>query len=261
MAILTDVKGNVLCITISRPEVMNALDLETAEQLKKALIAFRDDSELQVCILTGAGDRAFCTGADMLKTIGKAVIGGVTTDTKIDTTGLNFGYYGLNIWKPMIAAINGHCLAGGLGLALMCDIRICSENATFGTVGTSRGIMPGAGQTQRLPRVIPMSATLELFFTSKRIDAQEAYRIGLVSSVVPHIKLMKAAYEMAEAITANAPLAIQACKEACLKGMDLPLAEGIALEVKLGAKLYSTADALEGTTAFREKRRPRFTGK
>jgi enoyl-CoA hydratase/carnithine racemase len=261
MAVLTDVRSNVLCITISRPEVMNALDPETAEQLKEALISFRNDPELRVCILTGAGDKAFCTGADMVKTIGKAVSGNSNTNSGTDMTGLSHGYYGLNIWKPMIAAINGHCLAGGLGLALMCDIRICSENATFGTVGTSRGIMPGAGQTQRLPRVIPMSTALELFFTSRRIDAWEAYRIGLVNRVVPHDELIKTAYEMADAITANAPLAIQACKEACLRGIDLSLEEGLMLEVKLGAKLFSTTDALEGTKAFIEKRQARFQGK
>lgn len=261
MAILTEIRGRVFCITISRPEVMNALDPDNAEQLRKALITFRDNPEVWVGIITGVGEKAFCTGADMIKTIGKAVSGGFAPSTEVDETALSYGFHGLNIWKPMIAAINGHCLAGGLGLALMCDIRICSDNATFGTVGTSRGIIPGAGQTQRLTRIIPLSAALELFFTSKRIDATEAYRLGLVSKIVPQSELMKTAMEMAKAIAANAPLAIRACKEACLRGLDLPLEEGIALEVKLGAKLYSTEDALEGTTAFKEKRLPKFRGK
>ena len=183
MAVLMDVKGNVLCITINRPEVMNALDPETTEQLKKALIEFRDNPELRVCILTGAGDKAFCAGADMVSTIGKAVSERTTTNARTDTTGLNYSYYGLNIWKPMIAAINGHCLAGGLGLALMCDIRICSENATFGLPEVTLGIIPGWGGTQRLGRAISQAKASEMLLMAQRIDAQEALRIGLINTV------------------------------------------------------------------------------
>lgn len=261
MTILSDRIGKIVCITINRPEVMNALDPEHMEELRKVLLDFRDDSGLWVCILTGAGDKAFCAGADMAKVIGENISRSSDSEADTDTSGLHYGYYGLDIWKPMIAAVNGYCLAGGLGLALACDIRICSENATFGTMGTHWGILPGAGQTQRLPRVIPVAKALELFFTAERMDAQEAYRVGLVNKVVPQTELMEVAWGMAEKIAKNAPLAVYASKQACLKGLDLPLKEGIALEVDLGAKLYSTEDAAEGVAAFKEKRQPHFKGR
>lgn len=250
-----------MCITINRPEVMNALDHEHIKELRKVFSDFRDDPELWVCILTGAGDKAFCAGADMTKVIGRKINRSPDSKADSDTIDPISGYYELNIWKPMIAAINGFCLAGGLGIALICDIRICSENATFGTMGTSRGILPGAGQTHRLPRVIPLAKALELFFTAERIDAQEAYRLGLVNQVVPQGELMKAAWEMAEKIAKNAPLAVYASKEACIKGLDLSLREGIALEANLREKLFSTEDAAEGAAAFREKRQPNFKGR
>ena len=261
MAILSERKGKIMCITINRPEVMNALDHENIRELRKAFLDFRDDPELWICILTGAGDKAFCAGADLVKVMGEKIIPSQDLEPNPDITDLFSGGDGLNIWKPMIAAINGYCLAGGLGIALFCDIRICSENATFGTMGTSRGILPGGGQTQRLPRVIPLAKALELFFTAERIDAQEAYRLGLVNKVVPQTELMKTAWEMAGKIAKNAPLAVYASKEACIKGLDLSLREGLAFEVTFEKKIYSTEDAAEGVTAFREKRQPNFKGR
>ncbi len=261
MAILTEKRGKIICIAINRPEVMNALDFETVRELRKAFIDYRDDPEAWVCILTGAGNKAFCAGADLVKVIGQKIDHLLEGDANSDVNDLISDYCGLGIWKPMIAAINGYCLAGGLGIALLCDIRICSENATFGTMGTGRGILPAAGQTQTLPRVVPLAKALELFFTAEKIDAQEAYRFGLVNKVVPQSELMEAAWEMAEKITKNAPLAVYASKEACLKGLDLPWKEGIALEAGLRDKLFSTEDAAEGMSAFREKRKPIFKGR
>jgi E-phenylitaconyl-CoA hydratase len=261
MAILSEKRDKVMCITIDRPEVMNALDYESIRELKKAFLDFRDDPEIWVCILTGAGDQAFCAGADLVKVMGQKISPPSDSGTGPDITDLASSDEILNIWKPMIAAINGYCLAGGLGVALLCDIRICSENATFGTMGTGRGILPGAGQTQRLPRVIPLAKALEMFFTAERIDAQEAYRLGLVNKVVPQRELMKAAWEMAGKIVKNAPLAVYASKEACIKGLDLPLREGMSLEVSLRKKIISTEDAAEGVAAFREKRKANFKGK
>jgi enoyl-CoA hydratase/carnithine racemase len=261
MAILSEKRDKVMCITIDRPEAMNALDHENIKELRKAFLDFRDDPDLWVCILTGAGDKAFCAGADLIKVMGQKISGPPDSKADPDISDLISDHYGLNIWKPMIAAINGYCLAGGLGIALVCDIRICSENATFGTMGTSRGILPGAGQTQRLPRVIPLAKALEMFFTAEKIDAQEAYRLGLVNKVVPQGELMKAAWEMAEKIAKNAPLAVYTSKEACIKGLGLSLEEGVALEMNLRKKLLSTEDAAEGIAAFREKRRPNFKGR
>lgn len=261
MAILSEKRSKIMCITINRPEMMNALDYENIRELKKAFWDFRDNPDLWVCILTGAGDKAFCAGADLVKVMGEKINRSTDSEGNPDIADLIFGDDGVNIWKPIIAAINGYCLAGGLGIALLCDIRICSENATFGTMGTSRGILPGARQTLRLPRVIPLGKALEMFFTSERIDAQEAYRLGLVNRVVPQSELMRAAWEMAEKITKNAPLAIYASKEACLKGLHLPPNEWKALEMNLRKKLLSTEDAAEGMAAFREKRQPNFKGR
>jgi len=149
MAILPERKGKIVCITINRPEVMNALDHETIRELKKTFLDFRDDPDLWVCIITGAGDKAFCAGADLVKVVKERISHTQDLEPNPEIIDPFPGGDGLDIWKPMIAAINGYCFAGGLGLALLCDIRICSENATFGTMGTSRGILPGGGQTQR----------------------------------------------------------------------------------------------------------------
>jgi len=258
LTISSEKRDKIMCITLNRPEALNALAPEDMDGLRKALIGFRDDPDAWVCILTGAGEKAFCTGADMIKAVGQDL---EASGASRDTSGFYYGYNGLNIWKPIIGAINGYCLAGGLAIALLCDIRICSENAIFGTVGTSRGIMPAGGQTQRLPRVIPLAKALELFFTAENISAQEAYRIGLVNRVVSQAELMNSAWEMAEKIARNAPIAIAASKQACIRGLDLPLDQGIKLEVDLGVKLISTEDASEGISAFKERRKPRFKGK
>ena len=167
----------------------------------------------------------------------------------------------LEIWKPIIAAINGYCLAGGLEIALACDIRIASETATFGLTEVSRGIIPVAGGTQRLPKLIPLGKSLEMILTGERIDAQEAYRIGLVNRVVPTGQLLPEAMRLAERICANAPLAVKAAKEAVYRGMNLPLSEGLWLEQQLADPVCQSEDAKEGPRAFFEKRPPVFKGK
>jgi enoyl-CoA hydratase len=163
--------------------------------------------------------------------------------------------------KPIIAAVNGHCLAAGFGLALFCDLRIASDNATFGTMGTKRGILPGAGQTQRLSRLIPLTKAFEMLFLSERMSAEEAHAIGLVNAVVPLDRLMETAEEWAAKICANAPLAIQATKEAVLRGLTMPIAEGLQLERELAVPVNLTEDSQEGVRAFAEGRKPRFQGR
>jgi enoyl-CoA hydratase/carnithine racemase len=167
----------------------------------------------------------------------------------------------LKVWKPILAAVNGYCFGGGLELALACDIRLASENAQFGLTETSWGIIPGAGGTQRLPRLVPPGIALEMIFAAKRIDAQEAYRIGLVNQVVSLERLMEAAQEMAGRICANAPLAVQTAKMAVWQGLDLPLDNALGLESALGEPLRQTEDVEEGMAAFAEERRPKFKGK
>ena len=165
---------------------------------------------------------------------------------------------GLNIWKPIIAAINGFCLAGGLEMALACDLRVAAEHATFGLLEVSRGIIPGAGGTQRLPRMIPIAKAMEMILMAQRIDAQEALRLGLVNRVVPAAEVMPTALKMAEAILQNGPLAVRAAKEAIIRGLSMPLEEGLRLESVLQSYLLQTEDANEGPKAFAEKRKANF---
>ena len=263
MSILFEKRERIVLITINRPQAMNALDEETRGRLNQAWIDFRDDPDLWVAVITGAGDKAFCAGADLkgvaeyyrsltpiqrrLKSETEPGVGGITRN--------------LEVYKPIIAAINGYCLAGGLELALACDIRIASENASFGLTEVSRGIIPGAGGTQRLPRLIPPAKALEMILAAQRIDAWEAERIGLVNSVVPLEDLLPEAMGMAEKICRNAPLAVQAAKEAVYRGLEMPLAEGLRLEQLLAEPVRQTEDAQEGPLAFTEKRSPRFKGK
>lgn len=263
MSITCEKRERIAILTINRPEAMNALDPETSRALTEAWIEFRDDAEVWVAILTGAGDKSFCAGAD-LKTVGAYYRNLTPTErrARADTQpGLGGITRHLNIWKPIIAAINGHCLAGGLELALSCDLRIAAEHATFGLTEVKWGIMPGAGGTQRLPRAIPLCKALEMILTAERISAQEARRIGLINQVAPLSDLMPAAIKMAERICENGPLAVRAAKEAVWRGLELPLEDGLRLEWFLAESLRQTEDAQEGPRAFTEKRPPRFQAK
>lgn len=263
MSIRVERDGPVAILTIDRPEVHNALDFATSDALVEAWVRFRDDDELRVAILTGAGERAFCAGADLrgvgdfYRTLTSAQrlrrselapgLGGITNNLPVD--------------KPIIAAINGHCLAGGLELALACDLRIAAEHATFGLPEVTLGIIPGAGGTQRLPRLVGPERALDLILTGRRIDAREAERIGLVSRVVPLAEVRGAALAVARAIAANAPLAVRAARTAVWRGLDLPLEEGLRLEQLLAEPVRQSEDAQEGPRAFLEKRRPEFKGR
>jgi E-phenylitaconyl-CoA hydratase len=253
----------VALLTIDRPKVHNALDFETSDALVDAWMRFRDDDALRVAILTGAGERSFCAGADLrgvgdfYKTLTSAQrlrrseqvpgLGGITKNLAID--------------KPIIAAVNGHCLAGGLEIALACDLRIASENASFGLPEVTRGIIPGAGGTQRLPRLVGPERALDLIMTGRRIDAHEAERIGLVTRVVALADLRQEALAMANAIAANGPLAVRAAKAAVWRGLDVPLEEGLRLEQLLAEPVRQSEDAQEGPRAFLEKRKPEFKGR
>jgi len=263
MPVRFEKREHIALITLDRPEALNAFDIELSREIAEAWIAFRDDPDLWVAIVTGTGNKSFSTGAD-LRSLGefyRSMTPLQRRNRAESQPGLGGITRNLDLWKPVIAAINGYCLAGGLELALSCDIRIASENAQFGLTETSRGIIPGAGGTQRLPRLIPVSIALELILTAKRIDAAEAYRIGLVNKVVAQSELMNAAIEMANRICENAPLAVQTAKMAVMKGLDVTLEEGMRLENLLGEPLRLTEDVQEGIAAFIEKRKPRFKGK
>jgi enoyl-CoA hydratase/carnithine racemase len=253
--VLYDQKDTIVTITINRPEAMNSIDPETQDALVAAWTRFRDDPSAWVAILTGAGDRAFSAGADLKKYIPAEFAAGTASH---NTLGLGGITRGLEIWKPMIAAINGYCLAGGLEQALACDLRVAAPHATFGLTEVRWAIMPGAGGTQRLPRAVPLARAMELILTGEPIAADEALRIGLVNRVVPLPELMPAAVATAQKLCERGPLALRAAKEAVIRGLSLPLADGLRLESFLSSALRGTADAAEGPRAFAEKRKPAF---
>ena len=263
MTIRFEREGRLAVLTIDRPKVHNALDFETSDALVDAWIRFRDDDDLRVAILTGAGDRAFCAGAD-LRGVGdfyRSLTSAQRLRRSEQLPGLGGITRNLAIDKPIIAAVNGFCLAGGLEIALACDLRVASENASFGLPEVTRGIVPGAGGTQRLPRLVGPERALDLILTGRRIDAQEALRIGLVSRVVPFGELLDQARALANAIAENGPLAVRAARAAVWRGLDLTLDEGLRLEQLLAEPVRQSEDAQEGPRAFLEKRKPEWKGR
>lgn len=257
MSVIYDKRGKIAYITINRPQALNACDFATYKRLSEIWIDFRDDPALWVAIITGAGERAFCAGSDIKLNFSLPP----TTSDPFEPNIQQDVMRGLEIWKPIIAAVNGHANGGGFEIAMGCDIRIASENAMFGLGEVRIGLLPGGGGTQRLPRLLPLGIALEMLFTGKRIDAQEAYRLGLVNRVVPLNRLMDEATLMAEEILASAPLGVRAIKQAALRGLSLPLEEGLKLEAHLSRFLRQTEDSREGTRAFAEKRKPNWQAK
>jgi enoyl-CoA hydratase/carnithine racemase len=254
VAILVERRDHVAIITIDRPEARNAIDLEHNRLLEAAWRDFAADPDLWLAILTATGDKAFSAGAD-LKTLIPAQREGVLPDW-------NFGGLtrGFQTWKPIIAAVNGPALAGGMEMVLACDLRVAAENATFALTEVRWAIIPGAGGTQRLPRSVPLASALEMILTAEPISAAEAFRLGLVNRVVPLSGLMETAWEMAESILRHGPLAVRAAKEAVYRGLALELEEGLALELDLFNRVMHTEDAREGPQAFAERRSPRYRG-
>jgi E-phenylitaconyl-CoA hydratase len=256
MAVDYKKEGRIALFTLNRPEAMNSMDMEAVRQLHQAMVDFRDDPELWVGIITGAGDRAFCGGADIKDALP------FMKEHRGDPWSFPPEIWrGFELWKPLIAAINGWALGGGLEIALACDLRIASENARLGTTEVNLGLMPGWGGTQRLPRMVPYCKAAEIVLMGRPIDAQEAYRIGLVNKVVPQGELMSAAKEWAEAICQVGPLAVRAAKEAMIRGSSMTLEEGLRLESSLFNYLSGTEDFTEGSAAFKEKRKPVFKAK
>lgn len=249
-------ENQVAIFTMNRPEAANALNLQDFEELNNALIDFRDDDELLVGIITGSGDKVFCSGVDV-KDFLPFVRRAASRPWSVPATMMRR----LDLWKPIIAAINGAALGGGLEVALACDIRVTSENAIFGLPEVTLGVFPGGGGTQRLPRLIPRGIAAEMLFTGKSINAQEAYRIGLVNRVVPIGELMPVAEDIAKAICQAGPLAVRAVKEAMIRGMSMSLEDGLRLEESFTRYIVSTEDFAEGIKAFAERRRPKFTAR
>jgi enoyl-CoA hydratase len=253
-------KARIGHVTLNRPRLLNAQSPEMFDELAQVFGEIKRDPEVGVVILTGAGDRAFCAGADInfLKQLAQTTP--MAAKTFVEKNRLAFGAIA-NLGKPVIAAVNGFALGGGCELAMACHIRLASENARFGQPEINLGLFPGAGGTQRLPRLVGKGIALEMMLTGEAISAQEAHRIGLVNKVVPAAELMATAAQLAQQILSKAPLAVGVILEAVQHGLEMTLAEGLQLEENLFGVICGTEDMREGTAAFLDKRPAHFTGK
>ena len=261
-AIVYEKRNRIAYITINRPEAMNALGLDHNREITQVWTDFRDDPDVWVAILTGAGDKAFCAGAD-LKTYTPSLGQRNQYDVRQDANRLGFGGItrGLEIWKPLLAAVNGYALAGGLELALACDIRLASVNARFGCSEVKRGFHHCDGGTVRLPLIVGLGNALKMQLTGEPIDAQEALRIGLVSEVVAPKNLLTTAERYAATIIQNGPLGVRSAKESMLRSLGRVLEDALRFENVLFSTLTHTEDYQEGPRAFAEKREPVWKGR
>jgi enoyl-CoA hydratase/carnithine racemase len=251
-------RGRVATITLNRPQVMNALHLEAHLELKEIWEDFRDDPEIWVAILTGAGERAFSAGNDLKVTAERTATGGDVQGAARPPFGRITRDY--DCPKPMIAAVNGVAVGGGLEMALACDIIIAADHARLGLPEPRVGLIAGAGGIHRLARQVPFKLAMGLLMTGRLIDAGEAYRIGLVNEVVPLAELMPTAERWAAEILECSPLSVQLTKEAALDGLQHSVDDALARDHDRLQRLLASADFVEGPKAFAEKRRPRWTG-
>lgn len=256
MEIEVEDRGGVMLVTINRPEAANALTPSARDALETALLAFDADPAARVAVLTGAGEKSFCAGSDL-----KAGVPDQTVPAELFDNASRPLMRDLNLSKPLIAAINGYALGGGLELALIADIRIAASHARLGLTEACIGSMPGSGGTQRLPRLIGQGHAMLMALAGERIGAGEALQWGLVSRVLPAAQLLPAALALAERIAANAPLAVRAIRRAVREGGEMPLPQGLLFERTLFNALRSTADRAEGRAAFHERRPPVFKGR
>ncbi len=247
----------IALITINRPERLNAMDAEHYQALSKAWSTVRDDPLIRVAIVTGAGERSFTTGADIKSFItapaGLAEMWLTQRDQLLNR--------GLEVWKPVVAAVNGYCLGGGMTLMMATDIRVASTHSTFSLAEVKRGVIPGNGGTQRVLDQLPYAVAMEMLLTGDGIDAVVAERWGLINKVVAKEALMETAFNYARRIAVNAPLAVQAAKELAIRSRDTDLTTGLRIEAVINRMLQFTEDAKEGPAAFAAKRAPDFKGK
>ncbi|MGD8778110.1 MAG: enoyl-CoA hydratase-related protein [Ignavibacteria bacterium] len=255
--LLYEIKESIGIVTVNRPEKLNALNNRTIQEINELFTEIKDDENVKVVILTGAGEKAFVAGADIAEL------------NKLDIlTGKEFAENGQavfnlieNLEKPVIAAVNGFALGGGCELALACHIRLASEKAMFGQPEVNLAIIPGYGGTQRLARLINKGRAIEYILTGEMIPADEAYRIGLANKVYPADELMPKAFEMAQKIITKGPIAVQMALKAALASAELPLSDGQKLEASLFGACCGSEDFKEGTSAFLEKRKPVYKNK
>jgi len=257
LTIIYTKKGHIASITLNRPQADNVINQQLARELEEVCREIGQDDSIYVVTITGAGDRAFCGGSELEKSIqASSTVAGAEdlgTQYMVATTIAS-------ISRPVIAAINGDALGQGLELALSCDVRLASDRARFSFPQVALGLIPLDGGTQRLPRIVGKGKALELIFTAGTINAEEALEIGLVSKVVAQENLASEVEALAQTMASKAPVALRYIKEAVNKGLDLTLDQGLRLEADLYFLLHTTADRTEGIKAFLEKRTPRFKG-
>ena len=255
--LIKEEQGTSVILTLNRPKAMNALNFEMLYAIRDEVDALQYRSDIRSVIITGAGERAFCAGADLKE---RATL---TEDEvkKFILTNRNIMMSIQNLSKPVIAAVNGIALGGGTELALASDIRIASNRSVMGLPETRLAIIPGGGGTQRLPRIIGTAKARELIFTGRRVDADEALSIGLVNKICPPEELMSECMTMAEMISETGPIAVEMAKYAINQGIETDLATGLAIESNAYRVTIPTEDRIEGLTAFREKRKPVYKGK
>ncbi|GIW42032.1 MAG: putative enoyl-CoA hydratase [Candidatus Binatia bacterium] len=266
-AVRFEKEGHIATVTLNRPEVRNAINAEMLCRLADAWQAIVDDPEIRVAILTGAGEEAFCAGADLDRLV-RMMQGLRPPEDEFDERiqkDYSLIWKGLlrefDVYKPIVAAVKGFCVAGGVELLQCTDIRVASEDAQFGLAEVKWSLFPMAGSTVRLPRQIPYCMAMEILLTGERMSAAEAYRIGLVNRVVPRDRVLPEARRFAEILAENGPLAVQAVKRSVLEGSGRPIREALAKEFEIGAQVALSQDAKEGTRAFKEKRKPVFQGR
>lgn len=257
MAIDFALDDGVAQITINRPERRNALDAEHYAALSKAWERVRDDDTVRVAIVTGAGDKSFCAGADIKSFVGRDVELAELWLTQKSQL-LNRG---LDIWKPVIAAVNGACVGGGMTLLLATDIRVATADAIFSVAEVKRGIIAANGGTQRIMQQLPYAIAMEMLLTGDSIDALTALRWGLINQIAPDGDVVSAARAYARRIAANAPLALQAAKELALRSRDMDLPTGLRMEQFINRILHHSEDTAIAKAAFAEKRTPTFVGR
>ena len=256
MSIDLTLENHVATITINRAERMNAMDAAHYAGLSAAWERVRDDPEIRVAIITGAGEKSFSAGADL-----KSFINQQPPLSELMLTQKNqLINRGLEVWKPIVSAVNGYCIGGGMTLLLATDLRVCAEHATFSVSEVKRGVFPANGGTQRIAQQLPHSIAMQLLLLGDTFDAQTALQWGLVNKVVKASELMDTARDYAKRLALNAPLAVQSAKELAMRSRDVDLATGLRMEQMMLRLLQTSADVTEGTKAFAEKRAPAFTG-